>query len=62
MVDGILPVSDRAAEQRLAFRFYLFEFSWWKSIDNLYKDAGFGGPNILVSQNVVKPVLEALLI
>jgi len=60
---GSLPVIYRTAEQSLAFRFYPFELSWWKSVQTIYfKIQGFGGPNIQVSQNVVKSASEAFRI
>jgi len=62
-VGGSLPVTDRSAEQRLAFRLYLFELSWWKSVHTIYFEIRvFGGPNIQVSHNVVKSALDELWI
>jgi hypothetical protein len=55
---GSLWVTNRAAEHRLAFRFNLFELSLWKSVYTIYFQIRvFGGPNIQVSQNVVKSTL-----
>jgi hypothetical protein len=63
VVGRSLPVTDWAAGQRLPFRFNLFELSWWKSVHIIYfMIRWFGGPNIQVSQNVVKSALEVLWI
>jgi len=43
-VGGSLPVTDWAAEQRLPFRFYLFELSWWKSVHIIYFKIQFWRP------------------
>jgi hypothetical protein len=54
-----LPVTDQAAEQRLAIRLYHFELSRWKSVHTSYFTIWvFEGPNIEVSQNVVRSGLE----
>jgi len=36
VVGGSMPVTDWAAEQRLPFRFHLFELSWWKLVHTIY--------------------------
>jgi len=55
-----LPVTDWTPEQRLPFRFSLFELSRWKSVHIIiFKILFFRGPNIQVSQNVVNSALEA---
>ena len=60
---GSLLVTYWAAEQRLAFRFYLFKLSWWKSVHTIYFNIQlFGCPIIQVDQNVVKSALEPLWI
>jgi len=42
---------------------YLFELCWWKSVHIIYVMIWFsGGPNIQVSQNVVKSTLEVFSI
>jgi hypothetical protein len=56
-----LAVTNRAAELRLALRFYLFELSRWKSVNIIhFKIEVFSGPNIQVSENVVQSVLEVV--
>ena len=40
-VGGSLRVTDQASEQRLEFRFYLFELSWWKSVHTIYSKIRF---------------------
>jgi len=58
-----LPGTVWAAEQGLPFRFYLFELSWWKSVDIIdFEIWFFSSPNILVSQTVVKSALEVVWI
>jgi len=60
---GSLLVTYWAAEQRLAFRFYLFKLSWWKSVHTIYFNIQlFGCPIIQVDQDVVKSALEPLWI